>query len=401
MNEQILPALVLKKGEDRRLRAGHAWVFSNEVDISRTPLTDFAAGDVVGIQTASGRVLGSGYVNPGTLISARLVDRGGHALDAKLIARRLETALALRERLYPGAPHYRLVFGEADGLPGLVLDRFGEVLVGQTTTAGMERLKPEIVAAVRRVIAPAAMVWKNDGGARELESLPREVEVAFGQIEGPTRVEESGLSFEVNVLTGQKTGWFFDQHANRDLLAPWVRDGARVLDLFSYVGAWGLRAVAQGASHVTCVDASATAVEAIVKNAALNSMSERVETVCGDAFEFLRQAREDRLKWDVVIVDPPAFIKRRKDIHQGSLAYQRINTMAMQVLERDGILVSSSCSHHMPRGAFLGAINTAARHLDRQVQVLQHLHQGPDHPIQAAIAETEYLKGFTCRILPS
>ena len=401
MNEQTLPALVLKRGEDRRLRAGHAWVFSNEVDIIRTPLTAFTPGDVVGIQTSTGRLLGSGYVNPGTLISARLVDRGGHALDAKLFARRIQTALALRERLYPGAPYYRLVFGEADGLPGLVLDRFGDVVVGQTTTAGMERLKSEVVAAVRQVLAPAAMVWKNDGGARELESLPKEVEIAFGQIAGPVRIEEGGLSFEVDVLAGQKTGWFFDQHANRNLLAPWVRDGARVLDIFSYVGAWGLRAAGLGASHVTCVDSSAAAIAAVEKNAALNGMSERVATACSDAFDFLREARAERLKWDVVIVDPPAFIKRRKDFKQGSLAYQRINTMAMQVLENEGILVSSSCSHHMSRDSLLSAINQAGRHLDRQVQVLQHLHQGPDHPIQAAIAETEYLKGFVCRILPS
>ncbi len=401
MNEQTLPALVLKRGEDRRLRAGHAWVFSNEVDIVRTPLTAFTPGDVVGIQTSTGRLLGTGYVNPGTLISARLVDRGGHALDAKLFARRIQTALALRERLYPGAPYYRLVFGEADGLPGLVLDRFGDVVVGQTTTAGMERLKAEVAAAVRQVLTPSAMVWKNDGGARDLESLPKEVELAFGQIEGPVRIEEGGVSFEVDVLAGQKTGWFFDQHFNRDLLAPWVRDGARVLDLFSYVGAWGLRAAGLGASHVTCVDSSAAAVAAVEKNAALNGMSERVATACSDAFEFLRDARAERHKWDVVIVDPPAFIKRRKDFKQGSLAYQRINTMAMQVLEPEGILVTSSCSHHMSRESLLGAINQAGRHLDRQVQVLQHLHQGPDHPIQAAIAETEYLKGFVCRILPS
>ena len=400
MNDQTLPTLVLKRGEDRRLRAGHAWVFSNEVDVTRTPLTDFSPGAEVSILDASGRSLGSGYVNPGTLIAARLVDRGGRALDAKFFAQRIETALALRERLYPGAPYYRLVFGESDGLPGLVLDRYGDVLVGQTMTAGMERLRPEIATAVQRVLAPTALVWKNDGGARALEGLPQMVEVAFGRIDGPVPVHEGGLAFEVDVLAGQKTGWFYDQHANRDLLAPWVRDGARVLDLFSYVGAWGLRALDMGASHATCVDASASAAEAIARNAARNSMDERVEVICADAFEFLRQARVERRHWDVVIVDPPAFIKRRKDLRQGTLAYRRINTMAMQVLEPGGILVSCSCSHHMARDALLGAINGAARHLDRQVQVLQQLHQGPDHPVQAAIAETDYLKGFLCRVLP-
>ena len=400
MTDQALPALLLKRGEDRRLRAGHLWVFSNEIDVARTPLTNFSPGDPVRILDAGEKPLGTGYINPSTLIAARLVDRTGHALDRSLVVHRLNVALALRERLYPGAPFYRLVFGETDGLPGLVLDRFGDVIVGQTTTAGMERLKPDIAAAVEKSLSPAALVWKNDGGARALESLPSEVEIAFGDVTGPLRVEEGGYRFDVDALGGQKTGWFYDQRANRDQLAPYVRGGAKVLDLFSYVGAWGVRAAGFGAGEVTCVDASAQAVEAVRHNAALNGFSDRIEAVCADAFEFLRQARAERRRWDVVIVDPPAFIKRRKDFREGALAYRRINTMAMQVLERDGILVSCSCSHHMARDSLLEAINAGARHLDRQVQVLQSLQQGPDHPVQAAIPETDYLKGFACRVLP-
>ncbi len=400
MTDQALPALLLKRGEDRRLRAGHLWVFSNEIDVARTPLTGFSPGDAVRILDAGGKQLGTGYVNPSTLIAARLVDRAGHALDRSLVVHRLNVALALRERLYPDAPYYRLVFGESDGLPGLVLDRFGDVVVGQTSTAGMERLKPEIAAAVDKALSPAALVWKNDGGARALESLPSEVEVAFGEISGPLRVEEGGYRFDVDALGGQKTGWFYDQRANRDQLAPYVRGGAKVLDLFSYVGAWGVRAAGFGAAEVACVDASAQAVEAVRHNAALNGFSERIEAICADAFEFLKQARAERRRWDVVIVDPPAFIKRRKDFREGALAYRRINTMAMQVLERDGILVSCSCSHHMARDSLLEAINAGARHLDRQVQVLQSLQQGPDHPVQAAIPETDYLKGYICRVLP-
>ncbi len=401
MTESTLPALMLKRGEERRLRAGHLWVFSNEVDVAKTPLTAFAPGDAVHLLDATGKLLGTGYVNPATLIAARLVDRAGHALDTSLIVHRLNVAMALRERIHPGAPFYRLVFGESDGLPGLVLDRYGEVIVGQTTTAGMERLKPQIAEAVRKVLDPVALVWKNDGGARALERLPAEVELAFGEVDGPARVEEGGLAFEVDVLVGQKTGWFFDQRDNRDRLAPWVGSGAKVLDLFSYVGAWGLRAAAFGAGEVTCVDASATAVDAVRRHAALNGFSDRVEAVCADAFEFLKAARAERRRWDVVIVDPPAFIKKRKDTREGTLAYRRINEMAMQVLERDGLLVSCSCSHHMGRDALLREINAGARHLDRQVQVLQVLQQGPDHPVQAAIPETEYLKGFVCRVLPS
>lgn len=401
MTDPILPALQLKGGEDRRLRAGHLWVFSNEIDVARTPLTGFSSGDAVRLLDASGRMLGTGYVNPSTLIAARLVDRGGHALDTSLIVHRLNVALALRERRYPGAPFHRLVFGESDGLPGLVLDRFGDVIVGQTTTAGMDRLKPQIAEAVRKVLDPAALLWKNDAGARALENLPSEVALAFGTLDGPLRVEEGGLVFEVDALGGQKTGWFYDQRANRDQLAPWVGEGVKVLDLFSYAGAWGLRAAAFGAAEVTCVDASQAAVETVRSNAARNRLSERVEAVCADAFEFLKAARAERRRWDVVVVDPPAFIKKRKDLREGTLAYRRINEMAMQVLERDGLLVSCSCSHHMGREALLREINAGARHLDRQVQVLQTLQQGPDHPVQAAIPETEYLKGYICRVLPS
>lgn len=399
MTDASLPVLLLNRGGDRRLRAGHSWVFSNEIDVARTPLTGFAAGDPVIIADAGGRQIGSGYVNPSTLIAARVVDRSGHALDRSLFVHRLNVALALREKLYD-APFYRLVFGESDGLPGLVLDRFGDVLVGQIGTAGMERLRGEIEAAIEKVLKPSALIWKNDSQARELESLERHVSVALGEHAGPLTVQEGGFRFEVDALEGQKTGWFYDQRANRDRLAPYVR-GARVLDLFSYVGAWGIRAAGFGASEVTCVDSSARAVEATANNAALNNMAAQVEAVRTDAFEFLKQARAERRRWDVVIVDPPAFIKRRKDFKEGALAYRRINEMAMQVLERDGLLVSCSCSQHMQRDTLLEAINAGARHLDRQAQVLERLQQGPDHPVQAAIPESDYLKGFICRILPS
>ena len=393
------PVLTLKRGEERRLRGGHLWVFSNEVDVVRTPLPGFEAGAPVSIADAGGKVLGTGYVNPNTLIAARLLDRGGHALDRSLIVHRLNVALALRDKLY-AEPYYRLVFGETDGLPGLVLDRFGDVIVGQIGTAGMEKLRGEIEAAVEKVLKPRALIWKNAGSVRKLEALPEYTEVALGAHEGPLRVREGGLDFDIDPIGGQKTGWFFDQHANRDRLAPYVR-GARVLDVFSYVGAWGLRAAGFGASEVTCVDASKPAVAAVTRNAALNGMSDRVSAIEADAFDFLKAARAERRHWDVVILDPPAFVKRRKDFKEGALAYRRINEMAMQVLERDGILVTCSCSHHMARTSLLEAIGAGARHLDRQVRVVEQLQQGPDHPVQAAIPETDYLKGFICRVLPA
>ncbi|MGL6290719.1 MAG: class I SAM-dependent rRNA methyltransferase, partial [Silanimonas sp.] len=237
--------LVLKKGEERRLRAGHLWVFSNEVDVVRTPLTALQPGQPVMLIDSAGKTLGSGYAHPNTLIAARLVDRGGHALDRSLFVHRLNVALALRERYYD-APYYRLVFGESDGLPGLTIDRFGDVLVAQATTAGMDRLQDEVTDALDKVLKPRSIVWKNDSSARAIEGLGNEVRVVGMPIEGPVEVREGTLRFAADVLEGQKTGWFYDQRSNRDRLAPWLK-GAAVLDVFSFAGGWGLRAVADGA----------------------------------------------------------------------------------------------------------------------------------------------------------
>ena len=394
------PALYLRRGEDARLRAGHLWVFANEVDVARSPLTSFEPGEPCAILDARDKPLGVGYVNPHSLICARLLARGlDHALDASLLTHRLNVALALRERLYP-EPFYRLLYGESDGVPGLTLDRFGDLLVAQATTAGIERLKPQIESAVKKVLNPRAMIWKNDAGIRAMEQLPSYADIAFGEVPAPVVVREGGLEFALDPIGGQKTGWFYDQRANRDALAPFVKD-ARVLDVFSYLGAWGLRAAAMGAKEVVCVDASVPAIEAIEKNAARNGLSGRVRAERADAFEFLKALREQREHFDIVILDPPAFVKRKKDFKEGALAYRRLNELAMQVLSKDGILITCTCSYHMPRAALLQGVQQAARHLDRNVQALMSLQQASDHPVHPAIPETDYLKGFVCRVLPA
>jgi 23S rRNA (cytosine1962-C5)-methyltransferase len=394
------PALVLKRGEDARLRAGHAWVFSNEVDVQRTPLTEFEPGQACAILDSREKPIGVGYVNPHSLICARLVARGlDHALDKSLFVHRLNVALSLRERLYD-EPYYRLVFGEADGLPGLTVDRFGDVLVAQTTTAGMERLKDPITEALVKTLKPAAVWWKNDAAVRALEGLPSYADLGYGDGALPLEAREGGLRFAVDPVGGQKTGWFYDQRANRDQLARFVA-GKRVLDVCSYLGGWGLRAAAMGASEVVCVDASADAVEAIAANAERNGLAASVRAVRADAFDHLRALREARERFDVVILDPPAFVKRRKDLAEGKQAYRRLNELGMQVLARDGILVTCSCSYHMPRATLLEGIQLGARHLDRQAQVLVQLQQAPDHPVHPAIPETDYLKGYMLRVLPA
>ncbi len=402
MTDEIqVPALYLKRGEDTRLRAGHLWVFSNEVDVARSPLSGFEPGQICAIVDSRDKPIGVGYVNPNSLICARLVSRGiEHALDKSLFVHKLNVALALRDRLYD-EPYYRLVFGESDGLPGLTIDRFGDVLVAQATTAGMDRLKDEITEAIVKVLKPRQLWWKNDASIRAMENLPDHVELGVGEPDSePLIVREAGLEFECDPVDGQKTGWFYDQRGNRDHLAQLVK-GKRVLDMFSYLGGWGLRAAAFGASEVVCVDSSAAAVEAIGRNAKRNGMDDRVTAVRADAFDYLKAVREKREHFDVVILDPPAFVKRKKDLPEGRVAYRRLNELGMQVLARDGILITCSCSYHMPRSVLLDGVQQAARHLDRQAQLLLNLQQGPDHPIHPAIPETEYLKGFILRVLPA
>jgi len=389
-----LPALRLKRNEDRRLNAGHLWIFSNEVDTQQTPLSKFTPGDVVRVLAHNDRALGLAYVNPQSLISARMLDTWKPP-DAAWLAGRLRAALALRERLY-AKPFYRLVYGESDGLPGLVIDRYGSACVVQIGTAGMERLKVPIQHALEQVLGCDALLFKNDSSAREMEGLLSYVEASTGRFDEPRAVVEDGLEFQAPLALGQKTGWFFDQASNRRALVKYVRKGARVLDVFSYVGAWGVRAASSGAREVVCVDSSAAALELAASNAERNRV--KLTTVKGDAFDVLQDIANKGARYDVVIVDPPAFAKRRKDLPKALAAYKRLNQLAMQVLVDDGILVSCSCSYHVSAEQLQDAIGKAARAAEKHVQILESGGQAPDHPVHPAIPETRYLKAYFCRV---
>jgi len=390
------PVLRLKRGEERRLTAGHLWVFSNEVDIERSPLASFAPGDLVQVRSDRDRFLGYAYLNPHALICARIMSRDAQRLvDESLLVHRLNVALALRQRL-SAAPYYRLVFGESDGLPGLVLDRYGELIVGQIATAGMQALQSSIEAAVRQVLNPAALYWKNDSAARDLEQLPSVATAAFGAVPDELEVREGGLGFAAPLAAGQKTGWFYDQTANRARLLKYLPHGARVLDVCSYVGAWGITALAHGAAAATCIDSSEGALELARRNAASNGFE--LETLRDDVFDALAQLHGAGRRFDVVVLDPPAFIKRKKDIPQGQAAYRKLNQLAMSVIERDGVLVSCSCSYHLAEGELVAAVQAAARHVSRFVQVIEFGGQSADHPVHPAIPETRYLKALYCRV---
>jgi 23S rRNA (cytosine1962-C5)-methyltransferase len=392
-------ALRLKKDQERRLLAGHSWVYSNEVDTDATPLKVLDPGQPVEIVGHNGRWLGWGYVNPHSLICARLVSRQqSRPPSMALWVRRVRTALDLRERLY-GRPFYRLVFGESDGIPGLIVDRYGELLAVQITTAGMERARTEVLTALEQVVRPRTIVLRNDVAIRELEGLGQGVETVLGDEPGDLELEENGTRFLVSPLTGQKTGWFYDQAENRSRLA---RFGSfqRVLDVCSYIGAWGIEAAVRGAQEVVCVDSSPTALERAGDNAGRNRVVDHVSGVQGDAFDVLRMLREEGARFDLVILDPPAFIKRRKDESEGGQAYLRLNRLGLEVLEPGGLLVTSSCSFHMGRDAFLRTVQQAGRRANCTLQLLEAGGQGPDHPVHPAISETAYLKTFFIRALP-
>jgi 23S rRNA (cytosine1962-C5)-methyltransferase len=390
-----LPPLALKPREERRLQAGHLWIFSNEIDVESTPLSAFAPGDAVQVRSSAGRFLGYAYVNPRTLISARLLGRDPDYPPGKsLLIHRLKIALALRKRFH-ASPFYRLVFGEGDLLPGLVVDRYGDVLVAQASTAGMDAMKGEVEEALVKVVAPTALLWKNDSPMRELEGLERGVAAAFGKVPDHVEVPEGGVNFRVPLAAGQKTGWYFDQTANRALVARHSA-GARVLDVFSYAGAFGLQAKRAGAAEVTCIDSSQTALAAASATADANGLE--TELLAGDAFETLEALARDRRRFDVVVVDPPAFIKRKKDHPKGLAAYRRVNQLAMQLIDRDGLLMSCSCSYHLAPGELVDAVQRAARHQDRLAQLVAVGAQSPDHPVHPAIEETRYLRAFLFRV---
>lgn len=391
-----LPVLRLRTKEDKRLRQGHVWVYSNEVDTKATPLKGFASGEQVIIESAQGKALGVGYINPNSLICARLLSRQAKLFGRGQIMARIEQALALREACFD-QPCYRLVYGESDGLPGLVIDRFGDVFVAQISTAGMEAMKPQIQGALTRLFEVKGLLWKNDGKMRVQEGLEEYVEVAIGEVPNMVPMIENQTQFEVPVWDGQKTGWFYDHRLNRERINRHVK-GKRVLDICSYAGGWGVQAATAGAEHVTCVDVSQQALDWVMNNAKLNGVEDNVTCIKGDAFKVMEQLIEDLQQFDVVILDPPAFIPKRKDIGAGERAYQKLNQLGMRLLGAEGFLLSASCSMHLSETSLERMLMQAGRHLNRHVQIIERGGQGPDHPVHPAIPETRYIKSLMCRV---
>lgn len=391
-----LPQLLLKAQADRRLKRGHLWIYSNEVDTKATPLKQFQPGDQALVCSQGGKPLAIATLSPNGLICGRVINRDvAHPLNKSLLVHRIKQALSLREACF-NKPFYRLVYGDSDLLPGLVVDRFGDYLVVQTSTAGMERQIEAIVEALQQCLKPQGILLRNDHSARHHEDLESHVE-AIGDVPEAVELEENGVHFLAPIAEGQKTGWFYDHRENRALLQR-LAPGKRVLDVFSYVGGWGVQAAAAGASEVVCVDASAQALEWVGENAHLNGVEDRMQGMHGKAIDVLKQMVAAQEKFDIVVLDPPAFIKRKKDQKSGEAAYRHINELGMRLLARDGMVVSASCSMHLQKDTMLEIVRGAARHLDRHAQILHQGGQGADHPVHPAIPETDYLKAVFARV---
>ena len=378
--------LYLKKTAERRLSRGHPWVYSNEIDVDRSPLKGLTPGIEVAVLTASGNRLGSGYVSPGSLVSVRLLARGSEELTG-LLQSRIARALAFRERTF-AEPYYRLVFAEGDDLPGLVIDRYGDELVVQVSTWGMENRRTEIVQILESLLAPRAIYFDDSSTVRKLEGLAGPTTDA----ERPALLRENGarengIDFELPG-SAQKTGWYYDQRDNRAKALRWF-PGQRVLDLFSYAGGWGVLAAHAGAASVLCVDSSASALEAA--SATARSKRLEIETQQTKVEAFLATAARSKRRWDLVVLDPPALIKRKKDLNKGTTKYRALTRQALQVIEPGGILVSCSCSLHLGPGAHLAMVRTAARGEHRQLRVVAEGGLPADHPTHAQLPESRYL----------
>jgi 23S rRNA (cytosine1962-C5)-methyltransferase len=390
--EQNAGTVTLKAREDKRIRSGHLWIFSNEIaDVDGT----VDVGDTVSVRDARGHLLGTGYMNPHSLIAVRLVSRSRVEISREFLTKRITTALRYRERIRQGDQAYRVIYGDADLLPGLIVDRYGECLVVQSLTAGIERRLDVIVEILMELLGPRAIVLRNDSPMRSYEGLAVETRVAHGKVAEPVSIEQDGHRFLVDVLDGQKTGFFLDQRDNRRATAP-LAEGLDVLDCCSYTCAWSVYAAGAGAKSITAIDTSAPALSLGRRNLEINRAFDRASLVKGDVFKELAKLSRGRRLFGLVILDPPAFAKSRKRVREALKAYRTVNRMAMSITRAGGHVVTSKCSHLVDRESFLNALVGAAKESGRRARVLEIRGQAPDHPVVLGFPETDYL---TCVVL--
>lgn len=391
---ETLPLIRLLPKQDRRVKAGHPWAFSNEIAMTAEARA-LPPGSPVRLEGDDGVKHGVWQFNPHSLIAARRLSReAGMVVGPAFWRARLAECLALRERMF-GIPYYRLVHAEADGMPGLIIDRYGDVLAVQANTAGMDRAMPDIVAGLIELIAPRAIVARNDSPIRKLEGLGETVELLHGESATAT-VQEGGLSFSVDLLDGQKTGWFFDQRDNRALVARFAQ-GKTMLDAFCHTGGFGLAGAVAGASKVTLLDRSEKALDLAMDTARRHGLAQ-VSAQKAEALEALETMANVGTRFEVVVADPPAFAKTRKDHPAAMRGYAKLARHAATLVAPGGILFIASCSHHVGVGDFTDAIAEGLSRARRDGRLLATVGAGPDHPVHPQLPESAYLKGLLLQL---
>jgi 23S rRNA (cytosine1962-C5)-methyltransferase len=395
-SSSLRPVVRLLPGRDKRARLGHPWIYSNEVamDAATKALPPGTVVDVVG---GDGRGIATAFFNSKSLIAARVLAREtGTAIDAEFLAAHLCRALALRAALF-GTPFYRLIHAEGDSLPGLIVDRFGDVIVAQMNSAGMDRLAPALVEALTATLRPRAIVARNDSPVRELEGLTKESTLLAGTLEGSVEVAENGVRYLADPMGGQKTGWFFDQRDNRAFMASLAR-GRTVLDLYTYAGGFALQCAAREAAHVTAVDRSEASLSLAARAAELNGLSDRISFIRAEAFGEMERLAERRERFGIVIADPPPFVRSKSDLAAGAKGYRKMARLAAALVEPGGFLFAASCSHNIDAARFHEEIARGVQAADRAGRVIRSAGAAPDHPVHPELPESAYLKALVFQL---
>lgn len=392
-----LPKIIVRDQTLRRLKSGYPWVLRE--DLARVKQLDLDPGTMVDFVGKDGMFAARGYFNHKVVVAGRAFTRYHHEpVDAAFFEKRIRTALEKREKLYPD-PYYRLIHAESDGFPGLIVDRYGDVLVCQVNTAGMEKLYPEIEKLLVSVLSPRAIVLRNDTSSRIAEKLPEEVRVSYGKLPNPrVHMVENGVNFQADVLEGQKTGWFFDQRDNRLDVAN-LASGKTFIDIFCHTGGFGVTAATKGATAVTFIDSSELALEQARRNAELNRVAGECTFIEGKAFEVMEQLAKDSKKFDIVCVDPPAFIKSRDDYATGLRGYQKLAKLAAPLVADGGYLFFASCSHHATLKDLIRETTDGLKKSGRDFNLTHTGTAAADHPVHPLLSETGYLKGLLFKAL--
>ncbi len=378
-----------------RIFQGHDWIYASEV---KKTFGEPEPGEVITLKDFKDRPMGAAIYNPQSQIIARRFSHRAQKLDHEFLVRRLERALKVRQERGLDERVCRLVWSESDGLPGVILDRFEDVFVLQTTTLAFDLRKDLLVAAIREVFAPETIILRNDTPMRTAEGLESETAILHGSDPGPISVNLQGLKFEIDLANAQKTGLYLDITNAYPAVARYAKD-ARVLDMFCNQGGFGLACAQAGAKSVTAVDISEKATAATARNAELNGLT--IETETGNAFDNLRHREKREEKYDLIILDPPSFTRNKKTVNSAMKGYKEIHLRALRLLEKGGHLATFCCSHHATRELFLDSVRAAANDAKKTIRLVETHSQRADHPILAHLPETEYLKGFTFELMAS